>query len=87
MNPYLALGLFAIGALLSWHAHTIYDGYMEEKDAEFHMQSAQKAETNLMTFNQKFNTAANKDTTDAQKHKQPDCLNQPMPADLVRLLH
>ena len=87
MNPYGYIGAFIVGLLFGWHAHTVYEGYLDAQEANSRASKAQAVETKLMHFNQQFDAIANKDIDHEQKNKQPDCLNQPMPADLVRLLH
>lgn len=77
---------FAIAALLGvtfylgYHLHTIEDKAAENASLKVQLADAQKAPAAIMTFTQDFNK-------DVKNVKKTDCLNQPVPSNIVNLLH
>ena len=70
-----ALFLFGIGS--GWYAHTVWDGYKEDKVAKQQVAKSEQAETNIIKFNQSLFNAN-------QTIKDP-CVNRNMPSKYLKL--
>lgn len=72
--------LAAIGLIYAgWYSHAVWDGYHAEKLENKAIVNLGKGEANIVTFNQKFNKE--------KSFVKDDCINKPIPPNLLSLLH
>lgn len=79
INIYILIGLFAAGLVTGWRAEVWHEAYKLEKIEDKTIKKLGEGESNIIDFNQKFS----KETINAKD----DCLNKPIPTNIIGLLH